>query len=421
MAPAMTDAEMEQYQEAILLAYKGFSLRDVYSFHCQKIGVKVNSGVVQALPTRVADFGSVAEMDCSTFHLGEAGVYPVLEVARAMWSLEVLRLGGAGLSNDSVALVCQVVESHPSIRTVDVSANRFVSTPSADMLLKLARSRPCLHSVLLAGTSVTRERVKRIDYVLQQNRARLDAAAALSHAVRYEAAVDALPAADRHHLRVPILLKPLHRHVREVVKHQIVLKQDGFALPLLLRCELNRAEQCFLSRDGGSGLLGHRKVCEALSEFLDFSVSQEDADIEFLFNRCDTNDDGFITKQQWFVVVRNVLSQQAEDVKTILVSQVERAYVDTASGDGIVSLAELAACVSAFCAVVGQQLMKGVEATARQILLSLHGASALDEDKIPLRKDTFIEALVTALCVHDASVRHSVVYGKRLIPATKPR
>eukprot|EP01062_Namystynia_karyoxenos_P062279 TRINITY_DN5518_c0_g1_i1.p2 TRINITY_DN5518_c0_g1~~TRINITY_DN5518_c0_g1_i1.p2 ORF type:complete len:429 (+),score=169.10 TRINITY_DN5518_c0_g1_i1:82-1368(+) len=420
-------AVREQYRDTILAAYRGFSLRDVYKFHCDKVGVRANSGARRALPTRVGDFGDVVEMDLSACNLGEAGTYPALEALRAAWNCEVLRLRDSGLTNDTVALICQVAESHPALRTVDLSGNRFVSQPAVDLSIRLARRRPQICSVLLEGCSAPREQVRRLSGLLAENRRKLAASGAppeLGHAVLFETGVDALPTQHRFCLSQPLLQRRLCEDLCTVVKHHISTKEDAFLLPDLLRWELDQAAACFREQDTStSGLLGHRRTCLALSAMTGTQITQEDAEVEHLFNRCDTNDDGFIETDQYFVVVRNHLAMRAEEVKSVLIAQLAKAYQQALpEGSGQMVLTGLAAGVANYGAICGQRPPAAVEETARAVAMAATGATALNEDKVVLSQQLFVQVVVAGLCGCDEAVRHAVICHKYLVPrrATAP-
>lgn len=419
------------YRETILSAYKGFCLRDVYKFHCEKIGVKVNSAVRSALPTRVGDFGDLVELDFSALHLGEAGAYPVIEVARAAWKLEVLRLRGAGVSNDTVALICQVIIDHPRIRAVDLSDNPFISTPGVEAFIKLARRRNLLCSVLLGGTSAPVELTRKLDKMLADNRTEMctseannwfggavsGLAATLPHAMAFEAAIDGLTRAERHMLYMPVLTHRLHREFSEETKHFVSLQRDGFMLPELLRWELDRADECFGMYDGGSGLLSHKGGCDAVRALTQLPITVRDADFEFLFNRVDRNDDGFIERDEWRLLVRNVLADHAAEVKSTRQRQLAAAYRTAAAGEGVMSVAGLAAAAAQAAAIVGAEPPREVEEKAREILLRCHSTtSAVEEDALPMPQDHFVEVMMAAECLLDPGMRHAAVARKILVP-----
>jgi len=411
----LTPAEVERYQTTILNAYNGYSLRDVYTFHCGKIGVKLNSGVLNSLPTAPGDFGAVVEFDFSDYNLGEAGAYPVLEVARAAWSLEVLRLRDCGLTNESVSLTCQVVEAHPRLRTLDIRNNLFVSTPSAVILTKLARQRMLTQSVLLSGTSIAKETVRTLEWQLKDNSKGFP-----QQGAAFEAALDALPLAERHWLVRPVLARRLEEEMRGAFKHAITVRKDGHGLPVLHRKEIDKLEKAFQERDRASGLLSFSEACEAMSEVTGLKVTQQDADVEFLFNRCDENDDGFVDRVQWQVMVRNQLALLAEETKLILLAQLDKAYSETAGGAGVLAVAELPSVITAFCTIIGKPLDRALESRVRSLVLlsaqhEQHGGGGGDEEQLPLSKELFLSASVAALCLSDPALRHPVIERKRLI------
>lgn len=410
-----TPAEVERYQETILTAYNGYSLRDVYTFHCEKIGLKLNSGVLNSLPTAPGDFGAVIELDFSDCNLGEAGAYPVLEVARAAWGLEVLRLRDCGLTNESISLACQVADAHPRLRTLDLRDNPFVSTPSAVMLTKLARQRMLTQSVLLSGTSVAKETVRTLDWQLKDNSRGFP-----QQGAAFEAALDALPLAERHWLVTPVLTRRLEEEMRGPYKHVITVRKDGHGLPVLHRKEIDKMDEAFQKRDRASGLLSFSGACEAMSEVTGLKVTQADADVEFLFNRCDEDDDGFVDREQWQVMVRNQLALLAEEAKLILLAQLDKAYSETAGGGGVLAVAELPSVITAFCGIIGKPLDRALESRVRSLVLlsaqqEQHGGGGGDEEQLPLRKELFLSASVAALCLSDPALRHPVIERKRLI------
>ena len=151
-----------------------------YEYYCDQYDVKANSGVRQMLrlPSNRLP-ADIVSIDCRGNFVGDRGVLPLLEVARACPNLTALNFADNGLKNTAVEAIAEFVISAqlPKLTTISVANNR-VTIGAGIVLHEAARRCPRLLVIDTSGTRIEPGLNARIQEQLRTNVARADAAAA---------------------------------------------------------------------------------------------------------------------------------------------------------------------------------------------------------------------------------------------------
>eukprot|EP00755_Sulcionema_specki_P024297 Sspe_Gene.14824::Locus_5140_Transcript_1_1_Confidence_1.000_Length_1354::g.14824::m.14824 len=416
---ATTDDRL-RYEDTIQLAYKNFSVRDVYGYHCEKVSVKPLPSVMALLPDRVNSFRDLVELDLSLLHTGEAGVYPVLEAVRASLRMAVLRLSGIGLTNRTMLLVCQLALQHPSLHTVDISHNKFVSAEAGEGLLKVARKNPRLVRVVTDGTSIPHDLNLRLQKLLEQNRKVLFSTCdeAEARSIRFDMAFDSLDPSERHRLHVASLTTRKNIFFGTDTQFGVVASKTAFGAPALTPRELEKVKACFALLDTNqSGLISLPQARQGLRSLLGGLEKGNDAEMEYLFARMDRDDDGFLEVNEWEMLVANIVGVEGAMLKAARLQQYDAAYYQVAEGSGkVLTVADVVQVGVVAMSMVGKDLPTDLEDKLRFLLLESSGAtSTTDETSIPMPCSHFKECMMAVECLYDPPLCHAVVHRKHVI------
>eukprot|EP01065_Artemidia_motanka_P029636 TRINITY_DN35721_c0_g1_i1.p1 TRINITY_DN35721_c0_g1~~TRINITY_DN35721_c0_g1_i1.p1 ORF type:complete len:496 (+),score=140.48 TRINITY_DN35721_c0_g1_i1:65-1489(+) len=142
-------------------------LRDLYIALCAAHDVKVNSGVLRALP----DGGDqrVESLDLSQNYLGENGAVPLVQLLRRCTLLRELYLDSTGIGTVAVRALTEALFRHEYVHTLSVRNNNLVESDGM-ALLRLLRARPGLLQLEWDGAEFTPHLVSRLQVHLAANR-----------------------------------------------------------------------------------------------------------------------------------------------------------------------------------------------------------------------------------------------------------
>eukprot|EP01001_Neometanema_parovale_P007322 NODE_3630_length_1187_cov_16.603383_g3447_i0.p1 GENE.NODE_3630_length_1187_cov_16.603383_g3447_i0~~NODE_3630_length_1187_cov_16.603383_g3447_i0.p1 ORF type:complete len:336 (-),score=19.38 NODE_3630_length_1187_cov_16.603383_g3447_i0:91-1098(-) len=116
---------------------------------CDLLNIRPNAVVLQALDHPRA---YLLSMDLSSTYLGDKGIAPLLCVLPLL-PMRSLNLAGNGLSTVSVVPLATCLQTHSSLRTVNLSGNKRIGFLAGRALATATRWNPCL-TIALHGTSV---------------------------------------------------------------------------------------------------------------------------------------------------------------------------------------------------------------------------------------------------------------------------
>ncbi|KAJ9465241.1 putative serine/threonine-protein kinase roco5 [Diplonema papillatum] len=416
------------YATSIMSTYAGFSIADVYKFHCEKMRLREISGVSKCLPRKQDDFGLVAELDLSCMHLGDIGCYGVLEAVRVCWNCVVLRLAGCGLTNDVARLVAQVGMTHPTLRTLDVSDNPFLSAPAGEQLLLMARRNPNVTRIVLNGkVNIPADLVKKLRKQLDANqRARFEEMQpGEKRAFLFEAAIDEVLTPDEKlRLHKPMRTLPLAASLLHTATPPILVTDDPWRLPQLTRDEHDRARRAFRVEDeNSSGYLTYQMVIQALRNFGLKDSDRDDAYLINLFERINRSDDGFLMEVEWLIFLRNVLSYEGYTYKSDYIAKLRASYnsVEADSGGIETCVLHVSTCLSHLSNLLGEPLPDVIEEKVPALLIAASGMAAEDEYMMPMPFESYAEATLVAHCIVNKHLASAAIRGKLLVEPPKGR
>eukprot|EP01063_Lacrimia_lanifica_P023314 TRINITY_DN30819_c0_g1_i1.p1 TRINITY_DN30819_c0_g1~~TRINITY_DN30819_c0_g1_i1.p1 ORF type:complete len:478 (+),score=224.13 TRINITY_DN30819_c0_g1_i1:83-1435(+) len=411
------------YEATILQTYRRFSPKDVYKFHCEKIGVKEISGVRLCLSGMTEDFESAKELDFSLMYLGDNGCYPVLEMVRALHKTEVLRLRSCELSNVIAKLIAKVGATHPSLRTLDVSDNPFISAPGGEMLVQMAKRNPQILRILVSGTNIPKDVLRKLDAQLQKN---VEAFLELEdkktvHRYLFEVALDEILTNDeKRKLLKPMRTRRLCDDLTCEQRPRVELCTADWQLPTLTREEQERAKKSFSLEDvNTTGVLSFRRIINCLHRFGATQVDDDDAFLTTIFGAINTNEDGFMTYEEWVLLLRNYLMFEGGNYRANHMEQLRAAYDVVATGEETTAL-QASTCISNLSNIIGRNLPESLEDKVQSFLVASSGLSTTDETLIPMDFSTFAEAEAAGQILIDPVLRAAVVLNKLLIEPNAP-
>lgn len=150
--------------------FAGLSLRDIYRLKCEELTIKKNSKLMKELPTTPDAFDEPTKMDLSGNFVGPKGLVALLHVVKMALGLRYIDLRDNQLTNQSVAEICDVAQTHKSLALIDLSDNP-ITIGAGKMLLDLARANPQIEEIHLANTGIREMMLRAIEAQLEKNRA----------------------------------------------------------------------------------------------------------------------------------------------------------------------------------------------------------------------------------------------------------
>lgn len=125
-----------------LARFQGKSPRDSYRQVCDELHVHTQRDIYAMLPEKPAAWHHVYTLELDRSLLGTKGCMAILPIITASTSLRKLSLRSCGLSDEFVIALCSILQSHPSLRSVDISDNQLVTVYSAPHIISVMRHNP---------------------------------------------------------------------------------------------------------------------------------------------------------------------------------------------------------------------------------------------------------------------------------------
>ncbi|CAJ1989237.1 paraflagellar rod component 1 / PFC1 [Leishmania donovani] len=123
-----------------LARFKGKSPRDSYKQVCGELDVHMQREIYAALPEKPMAWHHIYTLDLGKSLLGTKGCMAMLPLITVSTSMRKLSLRSCGLSDEFVIQLCAVLQSHPSLRSVDISDNELVTVYSAPHIISVMRN-----------------------------------------------------------------------------------------------------------------------------------------------------------------------------------------------------------------------------------------------------------------------------------------
>eukprot|EP01063_Lacrimia_lanifica_P013731 TRINITY_DN20348_c0_g1_i1.p1 TRINITY_DN20348_c0_g1~~TRINITY_DN20348_c0_g1_i1.p1 ORF type:complete len:437 (+),score=196.55 TRINITY_DN20348_c0_g1_i1:73-1383(+) len=161
----MTTVEKEH---EFRLFCQGKSNRRIYKETCAELGIRRNSAMNDALGTEPDRF-DMKSLDVRANMLGADGVRSLFKVIAANKDLEHLGLSGQGLDDRVFLDLIEIIRSHPSLSSVDVGENPYITNAACTALLSALRDNQMLCAFEVAGCSIAKGYQRRIHQLAAAN------------------------------------------------------------------------------------------------------------------------------------------------------------------------------------------------------------------------------------------------------------
>eukprot|EP01006_Ploeotia_vitrea_P064581 TRINITY_DN88263_c0_g1_i1.p1 TRINITY_DN88263_c0_g1~~TRINITY_DN88263_c0_g1_i1.p1 ORF type:complete len:414 (-),score=26.10 TRINITY_DN88263_c0_g1_i1:121-1362(-) len=397
---------METFEE-IQLKYQGFSLRDIYLYHCNQMRLRANSGLANLLPNTPDQFSLIRELDLSANFVSVNGFYPLLEVMYASNRLETLIAKGNGLTNDVMIPLCRIAVLHPSLAVIDVSDNPKLSTPAGQALLKLVQKNPRFRRICTDGTLIPPDIAKKIATWTAKNEAAFLAKQPTNARVLQieNLFFNELKKTDADKLRVPVRNLRMCESLRseEIWGYKLLWSDTGLAP--LTRAEDDLLTKGFRATDTqNSGQLDHPQLCRVFyTDLGEIFVNKEDAEFAKLFSRLDADEDGLVSLDEAKLILRNHMTYEAVKARNEVIQLVRDNFIIAAEGKTQLTREQLGPLLK----MIEKKLAARVKGDEEKIYAFAAGENGLVEE------NAFVESFVLQQALEDDVMCSVLVHTKK--------
>ena len=146
------------------------SCATIYEDSCRRLGVKANKEILSHLPKLPGHADTLRELNAGCSYIGDKGLLALFSVVHASPSLARIRLSDNGLRNESVLKLLTIIERHPSVVSLDLKGNKYLSLEIGTRCLRLVKANENFMHLSLSRTSVSKSLQNQIDTQLTKNR-----------------------------------------------------------------------------------------------------------------------------------------------------------------------------------------------------------------------------------------------------------
>jgi hypothetical protein len=157
----------------LMMSFQGRSPRQIYCDACEEHNVRVQKSLRDELSNTADDFGKLQHLVCSGIAFGVRGCLALVPVVQCSRNLRRVDLKGCGVTDEFVAHLVEALQEHPTIRTIDLSDNVFITVHSGKGLVKMAELNPNIVACDLSNTHVGTNIAKVVTSRCEANRFRL--------------------------------------------------------------------------------------------------------------------------------------------------------------------------------------------------------------------------------------------------------
>ncbi|CUG90856.1 Hypothetical protein, putative [Bodo saltans] len=157
----------------LMMSFQGRSPRQIYIDSCEEHGVRVQRSLCDELSNSTDDFGRLQHLICSGIAFGVRGCLALVPVIQCSRNLRRVDLKGCGVTDEFVAHLVEALQEHPTIRTIDLSDNAFITVHSGKGLVKMAELNPNIVACDVSNTHVGVNVAKVVSARCEANRFRL--------------------------------------------------------------------------------------------------------------------------------------------------------------------------------------------------------------------------------------------------------
>mmetsp|Transcript_35766 Transcript_35766/g.41721 ORF Transcript_35766/g.41721 Transcript_35766/m.41721 type:complete len:500 (-) Transcript_35766:224-1723(-) len=157
----------------LMLSFQGRSPKEIYADSCEEHHVRIQKSLYEELSALADDFGKLQHLLCAEIAFGVRGSLALMPIIQVSRNLRRVDLKGCGLTDEFVTGLVEALQEHPTIRTIDLSNNPFITVHSGRGLVKMAELNPNIVSCALEGTHVGANVARVIASRCESNRVRL--------------------------------------------------------------------------------------------------------------------------------------------------------------------------------------------------------------------------------------------------------
>lgn len=130
------------------------SPRDAYRQVCEEMGVHYQKEVYNRLPEVPSAWHRVTSLDLENVLLGTKGCLALIPCILVSTSLRKVCLRDCGVSDEFVKELCETLQSHKTVRSVDISYNDLVTVYSASSIISLMKNNSNMVGFEIEGTHI---------------------------------------------------------------------------------------------------------------------------------------------------------------------------------------------------------------------------------------------------------------------------
>eukprot|EP00796_Vickermania_ingenoplastis_P008045 gene8045-5598_t len=138
--------------DATLARFNRKSPRDAYKQVCEELGIHYQRDIYNKLPEVPSAWHRIQTLELDGSLLGPKGCMSLLPIILVSTTLRKITLANCGLSDEFVIELCQILQGHQSVRSVDISNNELVSIFCASSIISLMKNNSNMIAFETAGT-----------------------------------------------------------------------------------------------------------------------------------------------------------------------------------------------------------------------------------------------------------------------------
>eukprot|EP00997_Jenningsia_sp_PLL12_P006015 NODE_2560_length_902_cov_81.922626_g2104_i0.p1 GENE.NODE_2560_length_902_cov_81.922626_g2104_i0~~NODE_2560_length_902_cov_81.922626_g2104_i0.p1 ORF type:complete len:196 (+),score=70.97 NODE_2560_length_902_cov_81.922626_g2104_i0:187-774(+) len=139
-----------------------------YLTKCMEMKIKPNSAVVKLLDSTEEQEEDLTVMDFTNNYLGAKGIHAALASVADSTTIHTLKLAGNQMENDAVGIVVEMLRTHPTITSVDLS-NNPITQLAGRQILGLLQENHNIIELNMAETYVQESMIAKINAQLERN------------------------------------------------------------------------------------------------------------------------------------------------------------------------------------------------------------------------------------------------------------
>lgn len=159
--------------DATLARFNRKSPQDAYKQVCEELQIHYQRQIVNQLPDTPSAWHRLRTLDMEDAVLGPKGCMALLPCILVSTSLRRISLENTGLTDQFVLDLCSILQSHPSMRSVNIRNNELVSVFCASAIISVIKQNPNIIAFDAEGTHLGTHVCRIINSLAEDNRKRV--------------------------------------------------------------------------------------------------------------------------------------------------------------------------------------------------------------------------------------------------------